>query len=240
MSTEQSVKQIYDLAMKYKDSAAVSIAIIYEMMMTINSYPPAQRYIGLANSRGLGVTKNIDVAIQWYTQAINNGDVEALNSLGVVHFNKNNFNDALALFKQSSACGNMEGTCHVADMYMNGWGVEVDIREALRLYKISADGGCTMAMVKLATEYYKGVNMDKNIHEAIVVLKKASDAKNTDGTKKLQQIFDADKNVIIDYMVTLKKENDIQKAYIEELEIRPDGPKCKEAQLRFEENAKKQ
>ncbi len=86
---------------------------------------------------GNDVEKNIDKAIAWYEQIINYCDFhnEALFALAEIYFYgedgiERNFDKAVDLYRRSADCGNLKAAHRLADIYLNGKGIDINFTEA--------------------------------------------------------------------------------------------------------------
>jgi TPR repeat protein len=113
--------------------------------------------LGDAYMNGQGVNQDIKKSIFWYMKALQSEDKDAMSgaasSLGIIYkYNgpeiSNNFIKAVSFFNIAIEEGD-EGACYeLADMYLKGYGVEVNYLKAVELFKTAHSKG-----MKRATEW---------------------------------------------------------------------------------------
>lgn len=86
----------------------------------------------------------IQAGIDWLTKAANKGDLNALDSLGVLYTTNsqlipNDKSKAMAYFLRAAKQGNPDSQYHLADMYYYGNGTTRDTCEAYRWYSAAAN-----------------------------------------------------------------------------------------------------
>jgi TPR repeat protein len=104
----------------------------------------AQFNLGKIYEQGLGVEKNIEEAIKWYSESALQNCAAAKNNLGVLYKNGNehlpqDHVQAFNLFKSSVDQNYGPALINLADMYFYGLGVEQDLDEATRLINRAQD-----------------------------------------------------------------------------------------------------
>ena len=128
----------------------------------------AQVNLGHFYRDGRAVEKNLEIAVDWYQKAANQGNDHAIQAI-----------------KELSV-----EICQIADKYRD----KSDYARALELYKRSAEGGYHWAQSNLGYFYRDGLGVDKNLEEAVKWYRKADSQNNPDAKvnvnkyEKLRQI----------------------------------------------------
>lgn len=85
---------------------------------------------------------------------------------GLEYYKKENFEDALKMFKIAAKLGNIYCCIFIGDMYFSGNGVEKDLKEAYSWFKVAADEGSPEAQCLLGYLYECGYYVKKDCNEA--------------------------------------------------------------------------
>lgn len=105
--------------------------------------------------------RNIDLALNWYEQEIQKGNVLAKNNLAIIYTrggeNEINYNKALALLSEASE-SNPEALNNLGVFYANGFGVDQNSKKALEFYNKAANRGSVTAMYNIGISYFNGIN----------------------------------------------------------------------------------
>ncbi|KAJ3319246.1 hypothetical protein HDV06_006574 [Boothiomyces sp. JEL0866] len=92
--------------------------------------------------------------------------------LGLEFFEKQQYNDAFNVFKESAAVDHVGSKYKLAWMYHNGLGVDVDLGTALELYREAAEKGQHDAMGQLGLFFLDGIAVQKDRTQALFWLEK--------------------------------------------------------------------
>jgi len=110
---------------------------------------------------GRGVASpDIEKAFEYYEKAISFGYNDAYNYMGVVHFQRKEWNDAYRALAQASGkdCLNNDGKMCLAILYYQGNGVEKDLQKSLKLLRQLKEDGYAAA-----NEIYAEVDAAANV-----------------------------------------------------------------------------
>jgi len=108
--------------------------------------------VGTLYENGIGVEKNIETAVQWYKEAIKQGDLlYAPTSLGDIYRKgvgsvPQDLNLALKAYRQSK---DPYSWYRIGQSYEEGWVEEPDMQKALEYYHKAADVGHHLALLAL-------------------------------------------------------------------------------------------
>ena len=115
----------------------------------------AQYEVGLAYSKGIGVSEDQKEAFQWYKKAVDNGNHNAICNLAY-HYNTGSgtaldHDKAYELYYLDAMMGDMTDQYNLALYYYHGWGnVKKDLNQARHWFMQSADQGYEKAKKMLA------------------------------------------------------------------------------------------
>lgn len=113
----------------------------------------AQNIFGLIHEEGLGVSKNLEVALHWYMKASAQGLAKAEFNLGLCYKLgkgiEQDYSKAKEYFLKSAQEGHSRSLYQIANLYEEGLGVEKNKEESLKYYKLSASNGFKPAYKKL-------------------------------------------------------------------------------------------
>lgn len=107
--------------------------------------------IGTFFEDGVCVKPNIDAAVFWYEQAIENGDDLARSNLAdILRKGSQGYpKDLSRAFELYKECGLPYAHYRVGEFYENGWGVEQDLEAAKAYYRQAYKEGHSLASMKL-------------------------------------------------------------------------------------------
>ena len=124
----------------------------------------AKQFLAMMYQDGLGVEKDIDMALKLYDELCKKNIEETCNMLGNIHFQeasafigKEQYTKALFHAKEAANTGNIDAKYYLAYMHHLGLGTEIDLDYALQLYLEISDKDypnvCTnIGMIYLAGE----------------------------------------------------------------------------------------
>jgi TPR repeat protein len=116
----------------------------------------------------VGVTRNMELANDWWTRAANAGHAAAMNSLGISYIQgrglaKPDQKAAFDWYTKGSDLREMHSCYNLAVSFYRRGTTEVarDLPKALELMKHSAEGGLELALVELGRYYSDGIGMEE-------------------------------------------------------------------------------
>jgi len=158
---------------------------------------------------GVGVDiADWDEAAKWYRKALaqeENADIRqwleyydngmvvievaedvSLNALGVEHYNKENYTEAVKYFRQAADMENAKAQYNLGWCYENGLGVQKNEIEAAKWFRKAAEQGDMTAQNKLGWFYQNGLGgIKKNETEAVKWYRKAAEQGQINGLRNL-------------------------------------------------------
>ena len=128
-------------------------------------------------------------AIRLYKLAVEQGNAEAQNNLGVMYENgegvAQDYKEAVRWFKLAAEQGNAKAQDNLGSRYVDGKGVAQDYKEAVRWFKLAAEQGFAQAQDDLGFMYYKGQGVAQDYKEAVKWYKLAAEQGNAEAQNNL-------------------------------------------------------
>ena len=128
-------------------------------------------------------------AIRWYKLAVEQGNAEAQNNLGVMYENSQcvaqDYKEAVRWFKLAAEQGFAQAQDNLGSRYVDGQGVAQDYKEAVRWFKLAAEQGFAQAQDDLGFMYYKGQGVAQDYKEAVRWYKLAANQGNAEAQNNL-------------------------------------------------------
>lgn len=75
---------------------------------------------------------------------------------GTYQFDLGNYSEALKWYRRGAELGDISSQTHLAEMYLEGWGVERNLQQALRWYEPAANQRYPLAEYKIGLIYQRG------------------------------------------------------------------------------------
>src|SRR5258708_6463064 len=117
-----------------------------------------------------GATDPIEI-----TKLAKKGNSAAQTDLGVIHFQKGEFEAALEWFRRAAEQNYAEAESKIGFCYSNAKGVVKDDAESVRWYRRASEHGLAKAQHNLGLCYFKGKGVAKDLTEATVWFRKAAE-----------------------------------------------------------------
>jgi TPR repeat protein len=140
----------------------------------------AQHALAYLYATGRGVSKDMDLATQWYRKAAEQGFVQAQRELARRYRTgagvKKDEAEAANWYRKAADQGDAESQKCLALLYEHGQGVQKDIKEAGRWLQKAAEQGNPLAQYDLGSFYTHGRLGEPDYREAIKWYRKAADA----------------------------------------------------------------
>ena|GEM_PF-3894354 len=110
--------------------------------------------------------KNYKKAIQYFEQAIQAGNSDALVNIGIMYYKgdgvKRDYKKAMQYYELSAQAGNSNALVNIGIIYHNGAGVKQDYEKAMQYYELSAQTGNINALNNLGFMYLGGHGVNTN------------------------------------------------------------------------------
>jgi TPR repeat protein len=142
----------------------------------------AMTLLGELYANGLGVERDDKKAAEWYGQAVERGDREAMFALAMLQLagRTGNREQGAQLLAAAAKLGHAVAAYDLALLYIEGQMFPQDFGRAAELFRSAAQVGLPEAQYALATLYKEGRGVEKDLTEAVRLLAAASRADNTD------------------------------------------------------------
>ena len=114
----------------------------------------------------LAKAKNYEEATYLLEKAVSEGDIDAINDLGVIYERNDNYEKAMELYRLSGLLGSPVAIHNVGNLFETGLGVDRNDECAYLLYKRAASMNYPHAFYKIASFYYEGKVVDKDERKA--------------------------------------------------------------------------
>ena len=110
-------------------------------------------------------------AIEWYTKAVEAGEVHAVYMIGLMHLIglgvEKDFAKAREYLENAEQSGSVVALYSLGEMYHYGWGVNTDYTKAFEYYSLAVDKGYSYALIGLGNLYLNGLGVEKNLDKAL-------------------------------------------------------------------------
>lgn len=154
----------FNLAIMYRDGEGCTVnyqqALYWFKKAAENSTPRKEACgeVGKLYQYGLGVAKDISIAMSWYKKGANMGDIYCMDYVGRIYRDSGDMNQALMWFRMGADAGNEECACYVYYLLEDS-----DLKTALVYLKKSADGGYPngMAWYGIRQMFGEGIAKDE-------------------------------------------------------------------------------
>ena len=130
--------------------------------------------IALCYQRGLGIQKNVDKAIAYYTLAAQNNSVDGQRELGLCLLNQRKEGQAAPWFKKAANHQDLIASYYYGRLLMQGKGVEKDEQQAVIYWLQAAENGFIQAQYELGKLYLTGRIVPINTEQAVEWFNKAA------------------------------------------------------------------
>ena len=156
--------------------------------------------------------KDVQKAVYYFTDAANNGDMDAQYILGTIYYRGElgtvDYKKAFQYFEMAAEQNDPDSENWLAWMYYNGYGVEKDIDMAIRWYEVAAKEGLADAQYSYGCLYHMEDNPKRDNNKALKWLKRAK--------KRGDRRADLLMNIIKSSMSAGNKEDESEDDYAED------------------------
>lgn len=147
--------------------------------------------LGITFFKGLGVSKDLVKAQDWFQRATTLGDMKAPRYLGQIYQQEGKLQNTAKAFQYNQLAanrGDITGAYQLATLYEQGIGVKQDYQAALQWYAVSAQRGdiiAAPAMLALGRMYEHGLGVTQDFQHALLWYQKAAQAGDQTAQEKL-------------------------------------------------------
>jgi len=170
----------------------------------VEEHPEAQMTMAILFENGMGVFKDIEKSIYWYTKAANQGLVEAQYLLGELYDNhcyidEKYQQEAAKWTEKAAKKGHEQAQYKLSYFYNYGRGVCQDSKKAIEWCRKAANQGCVPAQVTIGHEYSYGGSYSKDLSKAAEWYIKAAKQGSTSAQLALAELYECGWGVEQDY-----------------------------------------
>lgn len=162
----------YLLAVNLAKTKEYELAVNYLSQGLFNDFVPSIKMLADFYLKGLGVEKNLDVAINLYSKLISLGEKKYYDTIGKIYYQQKDFQKAIYYFKEGTNLFDLEAIYHLAICYAKGEGVAMDNVKAVNYYEMGAKANHAKCIYNLALHYQKGIGVKLDSEKANELLKK--------------------------------------------------------------------
>ena len=145
----------------------------------------AQHNLGWMYQNGIHVERNIEQAKQFYEAAADKRFTLSEARLGEILYNNKDYKRARVILLRAARKGDRRAQFLLGEIFINGFGVDVDREQALRWYRSAAYKNEPSAQYQLARLYIEG----QNDAQAITLLKAAAVSGHKEASNDLGWMF---------------------------------------------------
>lgn len=171
----------YNLGLIYLEEDDIFQARIYFLRAAENGHAESQYQVGLLFTRSEeGKKKYMNRAINYLTEASNNGHSDADVKLGDIYSTKDTTNfdmkKAISFYEKGSNRGNTEAQIRLGNLYKENKDYD-SMKKAIDYYRLACDNGNPTGLSELGRFYYNGFGnyIVQNYEDAYNYLLKAAD-----------------------------------------------------------------
>ena len=142
--------------------------------------------------KGKGISRNYELAIEYYEKAAEQGSLTAQKKLSLYYYQgkitPKNYEKAVLWFEKAALQGDVVSQFHLANCYYDGLGIRRSRKKATEWYTKAAEQEDAASQFRLANCYYEGKGVSKSKKRAIIWLTKAAENGNVEARKQLDII----------------------------------------------------
>ncbi|XP_044173737.1 secretory immunoglobulin A-binding protein EsiB-like isoform X3 [Acropora millepora] len=133
-------------------------------------HPFAQFSLAQLYHNGIGMKKDLKMALGLYEVSAKNGISEANNMIGSMYTSgeagKIDLTKAVECFTKAAEKGNISALMSLGAFYSRGTGVEKDYEKSFKCYKAAADKGYLTAQYNVGVNYFSGLGVEHDFKKA--------------------------------------------------------------------------
>ena len=159
-------------------------------------YASSYYLLAICYMQGYGCEPDSAKTISCLEQAVAGGNVQAMNLLGDIYEEEEDFDKAVRYYQMGADLNNPEAICNLGYCYEKGQGVILSFKKATELYRQAAAMNHPRATRMLAACYLEGTGVDKDVNEALKLFSTAAELGDVQAMYLLGSIYeDGDEGV---------------------------------------------
>ena len=147
-------------------------AVQYLTLGLLNDYVPAIKMLADYYLKGLGLEKNIEIAIKLYSKLLDLGENKYYDVIGKIYYQRKEYMLALSYFEKGANLFDVDAIYHLAICYAKGQGTSMDNVKAVHYYEIGYKHNHPKCIYNLAFHYKNGIGVKKDEEKASELLAK--------------------------------------------------------------------
>ncbi len=202
--------QIKEAKPKKKSGLTAIIVFAFLIVLGIVAYPSAKEAyvsscvnIAVKYENGDGVEQDYEIALEWYKKAADNGNTDAMYSIGCMfadgHGVEQDYAKAMEWYRNAADNGNADAMNSIGYMYDCGNGVEQDYEKALEWYEKAIDAGNVDSMYNIGSMYEYGNGVEQDYTKAMECYTKAASNGNASAMNNIGYLYACGNGVVQNY-----------------------------------------
>lgn len=130
-----------------------------------------------------GLTPDNAEAVKWYQKAVEYGDTDAMNNLGLMYEKgegvEKSYDKAFSLFEKACKADNGNACANIGLLFLDGEGVDTDYARAFEFFQKGVSLGNPESMAALGAIYQNGFGIEKDLKQAFSWYMKSFENGNT-------------------------------------------------------------
>jgi len=155
--------------------------------------PAAQNNVGFMYHNGAGIEKDLNLALEWFMKAAEQGDAAAQNNVGNLYYMgegvEKNLKLAFEWYMKAAQQGHAVAQNNVGIVYYKGAGVKKDLKLAFEWFMKAAQQGHAAAQDSVGARYYMGEGVEKNLNLAFEWFMKAAQQGDATAQNQLGNLY---------------------------------------------------
>ena len=127
---------------------------------------------------GLGVSKNEDIAVNLYIEAVELGDTSLYDQIGSLYYQKQDYLSAFSYFEKGANLLDKNSLYHLGICYSKGQGTYLDMQKAIYYFELAVKQGDYRPLYNLSVIYEKGIGVSVDLDKSKKLLEKYENIKN--------------------------------------------------------------
>ena len=144
----------------------------YLTLGLLNDYVPAIKMLADYYLKGLGLEKNLEIAIKLYSKLLDMGESKYYDVIGKIYYQRKDYLTAFSYFEKGANLFDVEAIYHLAICYAKGQGTGMDSVKAVHYYEIGENHNHAKCIYNLAFHYKNGIGVKKDEEKANQLLAK--------------------------------------------------------------------
>ena len=165
----------YNLAILYIKENEYLEAVKYLALGVYNEHISSIKLLADIYFKGLGVYKNIDVALKLYLSLLSKGDLSIIDKIGQIYYQKEDYYNAIKFFEQGYKNNDLDSIYHLAVCHAKAKGTNLDLGKAISLYELGAKNGHKKCIKNLAIHYQNGIGVKQDKKRSEQLLKQINE-----------------------------------------------------------------